>query len=819
MSASPPTQPPVVKFLSAAQEAVVLVLVGFAPWPFGSVHPLFEFVLLAGVAVLLVLWGLSILAAWQFTWKRCPVALCLAGLVLLGVVQLIPLPADLLGWLSPSAAQLRADLRPATHEQLISGELPGPPPPAPAAASGSTLSLYPDGTRLAVLRLLAVFLLFAAVRNNYASKESLRRLALVCFVNGAALALFALVQFFTTQRHVIFWFYETGGTVFGPFINRNHFAFFVNVCLCLTGGLLAGYWLNGRRREGGWGDVLQHPPSLWLGIFGALMLVSLAFCLSRGGLAALSVGCLAAVAVRWAGLPKRSWRGPAVAASALLVFGLVVWYVLPRAESRLATLRHTNVQEARLSVWANALVIGRDFPLAGSGYGTFRFMELSRRPSAWTPPGGDDPRLVYSYAHNDYVEAWAEGGAGRLLLSLAAVAVMFVLSLRAYRRYRGHPAGAWTLGALAAFTTVAVHSFFEFGLHVPAIVLLATVLAAHLAALGARRTPDNRQEEYDLSLFGVGPPLAAVALVLLAGTLVSEGWRRAQAERFRLAAEYRDLNRREESHAPQVEYLTAAVRYSPDDAALRQALAEAHLWQAEHTSEPGHRAAAARQLLAARDLCPVMVQPQLKLAALTNEFSSPDSAGDYLARAARLGPTDPEIWYLRGCVEQPADEETAWGYWRRSLQLSDHYLPDILQKLGPKPDPAAVAEKLLPDDPHMLWNTEEQLYSHDRAAGDVLLRRALELLQARKEKDAKGFYLQGQIQRKFSEFGAAIGSYREALKRDPSQTQWRYELASLLNQEQAFQEAEHEVERVLRENPYHADAKALLRALQQRDEP
>jgi O-antigen ligase len=682
----------------AALEALVLLLAAFAPWPFGSVHPFFEFVLLGGVAGVLALWGLAILLDGRVAWKRCPVALCLAGLVLLGVAQLAPLPPAALRVLSPAGVGLLHELKPAAPETLKSG---GPYGPVEHAA-GATLSLYPGATRLAVLRLLAVFLLFAAVRNGYASKESLRRLALVSLVNGAALSLFALAQFFTTpQPHVIFWNQPTGGQVFGPFINRNHFAFYVNVCAGLTGGLLAGYWL-GRRdlRAAGWSAVLQHPPTLWLGVFLALMLVGLAFCLSRGGLASLALGCVAVVAVRWRDTPGRSWRGPAWAAALLTGFGLLAWYVLPRVEPRLATLWHTGAAEARLSIWRSALAVGRDYPLAGSGYGTFRFLELSRRSGepdaaleALAGPAGagdDDLRLIAGFAHNDYLEALAEGGVVRLALSVAAVALVIVLGLRAYRRYRGHPAGGWVLGALAAFVAVAAHSFFDFGLHIPAVAFLTAVLAAHVAALGARRTPDNRPEEYELRLFGVGPPLAAAALLLGAATLAAEGWRLSQAERFRLAAEYRDLQPdvAKESHAPQVAYLEAAVRYEPSDAALRLALGEAHLWQAEHTDEPGHRAAAARQLLVARDLCPLMRQPQALLAALADEFASPDPPRVYLERATRLAPTDPGLWYLLGVAEQEGgDAEAAWRSWRRSLELSDRHLSDIVKRLGGKAGP------------------------------------------------------------------------------------------------------------------------------------
>src|ERR1700694_1543743 len=78
--------------LRRGMEAVALVLVSLSPWAFGSVQPVYELAIDAGVAALLVLWGARILLEWRFSWKKCPVALCLAGLFLLGVWQMTPLP-------------------------------------------------------------------------------------------------------------------------------------------------------------------------------------------------------------------------------------------------------------------------------------------------------------------------------------------------------------------------------------------------------------------------------------------------------------------------------------------------------------------------------------------------------------------------------------------------------------------------------------------------------------------------------------------------------------------------------------------------------
>src|SRR5260370_10391582 len=99
-------------------EAVVLLLVCVTPWVFGGVEPGAEFCLFGGVGVLLVLWAARMLLDGALTWEHSPVGLALAGLFLFGLFQIVPLPAPVLGWLSPTSARLRQELLPKTPDDL-----------------------------------------------------------------------------------------------------------------------------------------------------------------------------------------------------------------------------------------------------------------------------------------------------------------------------------------------------------------------------------------------------------------------------------------------------------------------------------------------------------------------------------------------------------------------------------------------------------------------------------------------------------------------------------------------------------------------------
>src|SRR5258707_5571419 len=73
--------------LREAMDTWVLVLVCLSPWAFGAVEPEFEFLLYVGVAALLALWAVRMVLEGQLSWQKCPVALCLAALLLSGVWQ------------------------------------------------------------------------------------------------------------------------------------------------------------------------------------------------------------------------------------------------------------------------------------------------------------------------------------------------------------------------------------------------------------------------------------------------------------------------------------------------------------------------------------------------------------------------------------------------------------------------------------------------------------------------------------------------------------------------------------------------------------
>ena len=826
-------------------EAVLLALICLSPWAYGAVHPGFEFLLDAGIAVLLALWAARMLLEGQITWKNSAVAICLAWLFLLGIWQSTPLPRHILDWLAPGTARCYDQLLPQQPEMLANDA-------APYDASidpGLTLSLYPGATQREATRLLAVLLVFVVVYNNLTSQGALLRLSWLALLNGAVLSLFALFQFFAAPRNTIYWIFSSQRTPFGPFICHNHFPDYVNMCIGLGIGLLAS-----QRRRGQYStteedvslvQMLRNPRVLWICSALGLMLTAVAFSGSRGGLLAL-VGAAALCGVLGRMRLGSSFRlGPSLVVAAV-VMALFAWFGTDLIKDRLATLESGEAFESRLPLWLRSLPIVANFPIWGTGYGTFGYIEPMYRPDA--PSTVELESVRFDHAHNDYLEILVEGGVvGFGLIVLALVAVFrrgyLALTLNRDRRRAG-----LALGALFAFTALALHSFGEFGTHIPAIALLATVVCAHLYALGqpkAHKAPsvntneslrlastasfgshelDAESDTYRLRLGGMAPMFGAIAAFGLGLVLCADSWKAHRIDRLKEAA-FRAGNVETDQLRARIACLTEAVSLGPLDAQLHYELGLAHerLAGLLRGGNSADRRAALEQFplalgehLHARDACPLLSGPQAGIASYASLLKRGDRAEDYMRRAKLLSPGQVQMWYACGLRELTLNRrQDAWATWRHCLELSDQYLGQILGQTSYLKT-SQLVEKVLPDKPDVLLAAALHLYPD---FGSVQRRRpflekALRSLEAKDEGTGpRDSLVKARIYKALDQPDQAILAYREFLNRDASQMRVRYEFASYLHEVRKLEDSQHELMVILAQESKNSAARSLLDAV------
>ncbi|MGH9943335.1 MAG: O-antigen ligase family protein [Pyrinomonadaceae bacterium] len=350
--------------------------------------------------------------------------------------------------------------------------------------AATSLSADPYETRRVAFKLLAYVLALALLLTYTSTPRRLRSLAHVVVWVGVLSALFGVArQLVPTGVSEKMWPQLAQQAGFAQFVNRNHFAFLMEMALGLTAGLVLG------------GGVRRARLPLYL-VAVALMWVALLLSRSRGGvLGLLGMSFFLALAFGWARREERGrekegfisrllWRvsrslvlrGALLLCLAGTVAVGVVWIGGEPVASRLKAVPDEFGEEAarapakmrRVEMWRATARLIMAHPLTGVGFGGY-WIAITEHHRA-------TGNFSLQQAHNDYLELIASGGlVGAALVvwfaacSAAAARKRLLVSSNAFRR-------AVCYGALAGLFAVAVHSLVDFGLHVTVNALAAIAL-------------------------------------------------------------------------------------------------------------------------------------------------------------------------------------------------------------------------------------------------------------------------------------------------------------------------------------------------------
>ena len=237
--------------------------------------------------------------------------------------------------------------------------------------------------------------------------------------------------------------------------------------------LSIGYFcagVAGWRNRALWQSSREAGELLLVAVSVVLMALALVLSLSRSGITCLAV---ALVALAWLAL-----RRHATASRRLLTTGYVVsvlvaavgWAGIDTVGRRFYAASWSDVS-GRLGIWRDTVHIVQDFPLTGTGLGTYATAIL----------GYQNSELARGWlaAHNDYLQLAAEGG---LLLGVPIVIAMFFFVREVRRRFREGADDTQTYwlraGAVTGLVAIAAQEVVDFSLQVPGNVALCVVLAA-----------------------------------------------------------------------------------------------------------------------------------------------------------------------------------------------------------------------------------------------------------------------------------------------------------------------------------------------------
>jgi len=397
------------------------------------------------------------------------------------VIQLIPLPLAFVAVISPATAALYEPLQ-------TSGQATGLYGP---------FSVHPWHTLQEVFRFSAYAAFYFLTVQFLSQPKRMRQTLAVALTLAACIAFFGIIQYYTNNDR-LFWVRAfTHKQVFATFAYKNHFAAYVAMMLPLA--LTLFFYHRPRKRAG---SIKQAAIDLCsrtadtrhLRFFLAALVMGLALLLShsRGGIFCSFLSILVLLTL---GRNRFKLNG--------------LWILVPVLLAVLATgvgkdglstvdegfgtalVKDGESLNGRLDFWKNALPILTDFPLTGTGGGTFR----AAYPRYQHAPNGVFPL----HAHNDYLETLTTTGVIGSVAIVLFLTLFFRSTLAAYIKRRDGYVIHLYLGSLAGLIALLLHSAIDLQFRISAAVGLyfffllgvngaSTALRQHRKSSGAEAT-------------------------------------------------------------------------------------------------------------------------------------------------------------------------------------------------------------------------------------------------------------------------------------------------------------------------------------------
>lgn len=283
---------------------------------------------------------------------------------------------------------------------------------------------------------------------------------------GVVVALFAILQGLAPNGK-LYWVraLEQGGAIYGPYVNRNHYAGLMEMLTPFPLVLAATRFTDGNRK-------------IAMAGIAALMAASIFLSGSRGGMAAF-VAEIVVLGVLLVRKREGSWKQPLMLGAFLaLVIFFLVWMGGNELTRRLTSI-HSEAREelsggVRLAIDRDCLRMFLKRPFLGWGVGTFPIVYPEFRSFYTT--------FFVNQAHNDYLQLLVETGLAGFSIAVWFLVLVFRHAAGKLKDWTGNASGALTVAALLGCVGILVHSFLDFNLQIPANAALFYVLCAIAAS-------------------------------------------------------------------------------------------------------------------------------------------------------------------------------------------------------------------------------------------------------------------------------------------------------------------------------------------------
>ncbi|WP_281648206.1 O-antigen ligase family protein [Parendozoicomonas sp. Alg238-R29] len=390
-----------------------------------------------------------------------------------------------------------------------------------AGVSTAYFSLDAFQTHSAFLQTLALLLIFTLTLLTVNSTDRLRWLLWCAVIGGTFQALYGALSTLSGLEIGFFVDKSSGkGVATGTFVNRNHLAGYLEMCLAMGVGLLIAQLSNQRAAD--WWEWLRNTlttlmsSKVLLRVCLAIMVVAVVLTRSRMGNTAF-FSSLMLTGLVYVILKRKLSRGVVILfASLILIDTLIVsnWFGLDKVVERIessvvmsqpVTSEVTSSQpqagngnlqsssapvtilDVRTDVNPVSVQIIKNNPLTGTGAGTFYTALPMNHDGSW--------QGFFDFAHNDFLQFPLELGMPAFLLLAIAVIWCFIQALQAIRLRRNNLCAGAGFASIMGMLAIMIHSSVDFNLQIPANAAYFVVLMA--ISVLSRQLPVTRKQSHD----------------------------------------------------------------------------------------------------------------------------------------------------------------------------------------------------------------------------------------------------------------------------------------------------------------------------------
>ena len=336
---------------------------------------------------------------------------------------------------------------------------------------------------------LAYSLLFLLVVSLFHTRKRLSLLLCTLVVSGALQAFWGAFMTLSGVEWLLVGPKSTYlGDATGTLVNRNHLAGYLEMTLACGIGLLLALRDN---RPFSWVNLLEllMGPKARLRLALVVMVIALVMTHSRMGNTAFFVSLLLVGGLFVLLEKEHRLRNSLILASIILIDVLVIsqYFGLEKLKDRLLSTQLNDVvvngevvqqaNEVRDDVFGYAIPLLQARPLVGQGAGSFE--------AVFPQYPGEDIRLHFDHAHNDYLQFAIEFGVlGSLPLAAFILLALWHALKALWRRESVYRSGVG-FGAAMGIIALLIHSSTDFNLQIPANAATLVVLCAIAVLAGS----------------------------------------------------------------------------------------------------------------------------------------------------------------------------------------------------------------------------------------------------------------------------------------------------------------------------------------------